>query len=88
MPREKLYKNLTLTERIVNYMLNNGYNEIPSKNKYRMFSKVGKDNKLLYYFVGSNGAVRVNLDKNASSSFSVTERFKERLAKWETENGL
>lgn len=98
MAREKLYKNLKLSERMIMFLTKSlNYVEIDSRNKYRMFEKpyqrikdgVVVKSGMQYLFVGKNGAVRSNHDsKNAANSFSYTDRFQAALTKYETDNNL
>jgi hypothetical protein len=58
--------------------------EIPSKNKYDMMEGTGKDGRTMYFFLGSNGALRVGSTKAAAKSISYTgmvnfDRLKEHL---------
>lgn len=46
--------------------------EIPSKNKYHMMEGKGRDGKTLYFFLGSNGALRIGDTKAVAKSTSYT----------------
>lgn len=92
---KKMYKNLTLTERMIRFVVANGWVEIDSRNKYRMFTKKAKpagatEGSLLdyYMFIGKSGAVRINNGKSATGSYSQSERYAKALVAYETKNNL
>jgi len=74
----------TLTNRIVDFMMEMGFAEIPSSTRrYRVFKRTDIDPSKKRYFVGRNGAVRVSDDGTLSKSRSVTESFKRDMEQWE-----
>jgi len=77
-----------LLERFEAYFLAMGYKKMPYKNtNYRLFALTFVSDSVIhvrYVFLGSNGAVRVNIDnKSAAGSFSKTEQYRKILDKWE-----
>lgn len=60
---------------MLKYYLTETYSakEIVSKNKYDMMEGQGRDGKTLYFFLGSNGALRIGSTKAAAKSTSYTD---------------
>lgn len=92
MARQKLYKNLKLSERMILFIKTLGWEETTSANKYRMFRKMVKEKTgeetERFLFLGKNGGVRMNNKKNASTSFSMTDQFLRALTEYEVKNNL
>lgn len=59
---------------MLKYYVSENYNakEIPSKNKYDMMEGQGRDGRTMYFFLGSNGALRIGSTKAAAKSISYT----------------
>jgi len=76
---QKLFKNTTLTEKIVLYMkTEKNFPEVESRTgKYRVFKGVK-----LFYLVGRSGAVRINFKNKVSGSRSQTDTFKKLVTEW------
>ena len=80
MAKKKLYKNLTLQQKIAKYMLESNCKRVFSKTrKYMCFEA----NPSRFYFVGASGAVRVNDRNAAGDSQSITANFKKIIKLWE-----
>lgn len=64
--------------------------EIPSRNKYTMLEGVDyKTGKPVYFFLGSNGAIRFSSGKNAAKSTSWTAHINmESVKRFLDERGL
>ena len=71
----------TLTDRVVRFLVEKlKATEIPSKNRYRKFSKHSSDEES-FYWVGKNGAVRSG--KSISGSASLTKYMHSLMKGWE-----
>ncbi len=77
--RKKLFKNLTLQQKISLYLLSLGCIRVQCKTRKYFCFHVNPDR---YYFIGSAGAVRVNNHKAVSGSTSITDRMKKTVKKW------
>lgn len=89
MAREKLYKNLTIKERMILFLKATGWVEIDSKNKYVMFERKNESSTAYsYLFIGKSGAVRSNTTKSATTSYSRTDLFASMLQTYEIGKGL
>jgi hypothetical protein len=77
----------TLTDRVIRFLTEGLlFEEVPSHSRYRQFYKASKvDGKELKWFVGKAGAVRAG--KNASNSFSITDRVHANMKLWEKKEG-
>ena len=88
-----LYKNLKVSERICMMLKDTGWWKYDTKGKYVIFNKVcrvrgdgtnpeGID-KMIYLFVGKNGAVRKSDKPNVTGTYSVTEQYKSMLENYD-----
>lgn len=72
---------MTRKEKVLTYLLNNGYEKADSPNeKYSMFKLPLRCRGVEYYFVGENGGVRVG--KNIAQSISITEILMIKVELW------
>lgn len=81
MAREKKAK--TKTEKIIRGLIALGFEEVTSKNKYRIFEAPhkSKDGSPMFYFVGKSAALRVNNRTAVAGSFSLGDSEKDRIIK-------
>lgn len=82
MARQKLFKNLTIKEKMVMFFLDKGWKPVPSRSKYDVYT-----NGTQYFFLGTNGAVRVNSKNSATGSISFTPRFRAYMEVWAKSKG-
>ena len=90
MAKEKLYKNYSLSERMI-MMLEKEYHceQVPTKSsKYVVLKETNHLGKERFFFVGAKGAVRVNGRHNSTESFSVSDKYKAMLFVYEVRNNL
>lgn len=75
---KKMFKNITLKQKICMYFEEKGFKQSESRtSKYSVYFGNGK-----FYFIGKNGAVRVNSKNSVTNSLSITSQFKPILVKW------
>lgn len=78
---------MTIKQKMIEFLKIEGFQEVPSKNKYTIYMKsyVGRDH---YYFLGNSGAVRKGFSPASTKSISVTTTAREWLKKKEIDHGL
>jgi len=78
---------MTKTKIVIEYLLDHGFQELPSKtSKYRVFKKL-HDGKELYRFVGKAAGIRGNSKPTITDSYSLTDALMPRIMNWHNERG-
>jgi hypothetical protein len=77
--KKKLFKNIGVQQKVALYLLEKGAKRVETKSRRYMCFK-NQDN---FYFLGANGAVRVNNYNAAGGSRSVTGLYKKYIKTWE-----
>lgn len=89
MAREKMYKNMKISERMILFLKDQyGCIDYPSKNKYIMLKTTTLAGGDKYFFIGNNGAVRINSKPSATDTISMSDKYQRLLAAYEQLKGL
>lgn len=70
---------LTIQQRYIIGLKALGYHPLPKRNRYSMLAGNNEGGQYSVFFVGANGALRVNKSPNAARSIPCNERFKNRV---------